>query len=154
AGDAAGLSQALAALVPHIHGEECPVCGRDYREVSKEPLLVRLALQVSRLTEQSGRLQALAKARTEVVGLLAQVERERNSVLQHRLAQDTRVALKARSAELTEARRRLENLREPAATGSAILRTHAEARERLAQMRERDQRATDIRLTLGRLCST
>lgn len=152
AGDAAGLSQALAAIVPHVHGEECPVCGRDYSEVSKEPLVVRLSAQVSRLTEQGDRLQALAKARSETVRTVTKSERERDSILQRRLAQETRVSLKARAASLTESSRRLDQLKELASSGSSILRRDAQARGRLAQLRERDQRATEIRATLGRLC--
>lgn len=154
AGDAAGLSQALAALVPHVHDEECPVCGRDYTEVSKEPLVVRLSSQVSRLTEQSDRLQALAKARSETVGAVTKSERERDSILQRRLSQETRVGLKGRTAALTESRRRLDELKELASSGSSILRRDAQARGRLSELRERDQRATDIRVALGKLCKT
>jgi DNA repair protein SbcC/Rad50 len=39
------LSQILSELISHIHDEECPVCGRDYSEVSKEPLASRGAKQ-------------------------------------------------------------------------------------------------------------
>ncbi len=151
AGDAAGLSQALAALVPHVHTEECPVCGRDYSEVSKEPLLVRLSSRVSELTEKGGRLQALAKARSETVGAVTASERERDSVLQRRVSQETRVGLKARAAELLESRRKLDAVKGLAANGAVVLRTDAQARGQLAQLRQRDQRATDVRLAVQRL---
>jgi len=150
--DAAGLSQALAALVPHIHSEECPVCGRDYSEVSEEPLVVRLSHQVSRLTEQGDRLQALAKARAETIATVGQAERDKSSVLPRRLSQEARAGLKTRIAGLTESRRRLDELREDASSGATLLRNDAEATGRLSLLRERDQHASHLRLTLTRLC--
>jgi DNA repair protein SbcC/Rad50 len=47
------LSTALAQLLPHIQGEECPVCGRDFSEISKEPLVARRSSRISQMTEPS-----------------------------------------------------------------------------------------------------
>jgi hypothetical protein len=58
-GEAEGLSRALASIIPHIHGDDCPVCGRNYHEVSGNPLVQHVSTQVARLTEQADRLQAL-----------------------------------------------------------------------------------------------
>ena len=44
------LGRTLSALVPHIHSEDCPVCGRDYSEVSREPLTAHLASRVASFT--------------------------------------------------------------------------------------------------------
>jgi exonuclease SbcC len=153
AGDAEGLSRALAALVPHIHGEDCPVCGRSFSEVSPEPLVSRVSAQVARLTERAGRLQALAKERSDATELLAATERDRDAMARRQLPQEVRVDLKARAADLDDARRKLEALTEPARVGVAILRRESAARSRLAELRDSDRRATDVRRSVAEVCA-
>jgi len=149
--DAASLSQVLATLVPHVHSDTCPVCERDFSEVSKVPLVVRLSSRVSQLTEKGDRIQALSTARSEVVGAATLAERERESVALLRVPQETRVALKARTAELLENRQKLEALKDVAEIGNAILRADAQAKGRLAQLQERDRQTTAISLVLNQL---
>jgi exonuclease SbcC len=151
-GEAEGLSRALAALVPHIHTEECPVCGRDYREVSTEPLLSHVSSQVARLTEQADRLQNLGKARLEVTSDLAKTERTRDDAARRRLAPENRSALKARVAGLVEVQRRLTDLAELAQIGADVIRREARARQRLAELRSHDRLAIDVRNTISELC--
>ena len=151
-GDAADLAHALAAILPHIHGEECPVCGRNFADVSSEPLAIRLSGRIAQLTERAGRLEALAKARAESIGHLAASQRQRGTLTQRRLQQSIRVTTKGRVAELSEARRRLEGLTEAASSGSALLQQDAEARGRLAALRERSERTTALREAVLRLC--
>ena len=79
------------------------------------------------MTEQGDRLQALAKARSETLGTVTKSERERDSILQRRLPQETRVGLKTRVAALTESRRTLDELKELASSGSSILRRDVQA---------------------------
>ncbi|TYO60858.1 hypothetical protein FXV83_41500 [Bradyrhizobium hipponense] len=38
AAEAGTLAQALAQILPHIHSDDCPVCGRDFGEIATEPL--------------------------------------------------------------------------------------------------------------------
>ena len=151
-GDAVGLAQALAAVLSHVHGEDCPVCGRDFREVSSEPLTVRLSAQISQLTERAGRIEALSRAKADTTGQLASSERERASLIQRRLEQNVRVATKGRVAELSDAHRNLETLAEAASGGSVIIRKDAEARGRLAALRDRSKGPSDIRNAVQQLC--
>jgi DNA repair protein SbcC/Rad50 len=37
------FAEALTAIAGHIHGEHCPVCGRDFSEVSSIPLAAKVA---------------------------------------------------------------------------------------------------------------
>lgn len=153
-GEAEGLSRALAALIPHIHTDDCPVCGRDYREVSAEPLVARVSSQVARLTEQADRLQSLARARIEATGDLTKAERDREAAMTRRLSQDSRVALKARVATLTEVKQNLTGMADAASTGAAAIRRDATARQRLAELRNRDTLLADLRVVLNGLCNT
>ncbi len=53
------LSLILSELFPHIHDDNCPVCGRDFGEVSKEPLASHVAKHAAELSDQAQRLRAL-----------------------------------------------------------------------------------------------
>jgi exonuclease SbcC len=149
--DAASLSRVLAGLMPHVRGEQCPVCDRDYSEVSKVPLLVHLSSRLSQLTEKGDRLQALSKARAEALGAVSLAEREREAVSLRRLSQEARVSLKAKVSELADVHRRLLALKDIADSGSVIVRRDAEATGRLAKFQERDRQATTIAQTLTQL---
>ena len=121
-GEAEGLSSALASIIPHIHGDDCPVCGRDYREVSSDPLVQHVSTQVARLTEQADRLQGLGRSRASAVSEQSKAERDRDTAIGKRLSQEARGALKARISDLTEAKRRLTDV---AASVDAGARCHA-----------------------------
>ena len=151
-GDTEALSRALAALLPHVHSEYCPVCGRDYREVSSEPLVQRVSSHVARLTEQADRVQSLGRTRVQTTDDLAKSERDRDAAASKRLTQDARGALKARVSELSEGRRRLNELAPLAATGASIIRREVQARRRLAELRGSDRMSLELRAAVGELC--
>ena len=56
--DAGALAQALAGIAPHIHTNDCPVCGRDFKEISKRALSAHVSSRIAALTESAARLQA------------------------------------------------------------------------------------------------
>ena len=88
--EAGSLAQALAEILPHIHSEDCPVCGRDFSEESAQPLQAHVSNRIAALTESAGRLQALAGERTEASRTLADAERERATVAARQLASTAR----------------------------------------------------------------
>src|ERR1039458_1255084 len=151
-GDTEALGRALAALLPHVRSEYCPVCGRDYREVSSDSLMQRVSSQVARLTEQADRVQSLGRTRVQATDDLAMNERDRDAVASRRLTQDTRAAFKARVSELSEGRRRLNDVAPLAETGAGIIRREAEARRRLSELRGRDRMSLELRAAVGELC--
>jgi exonuclease SbcC len=151
--DTQDLSRNLAELVPHIHGEDCPVCGRNFSEISSEPLAAHLSGRVARLTEQAGKLQALTAEKANAVATLARTERDRGDAASRQLTQDVRVTQKTRAARLAGAARKLADLARPAAEGAEVLRREAIGRKRLAELRSHDQRATEIRRALTELCA-
>ena len=60
-GKAGGLASALAELTSFIEGETCPVCDRDYREVSDAPLVEHVHAKVRTLSASAERLLALGR---------------------------------------------------------------------------------------------
>jgi len=151
-GEAEGLSRALASIIPHIHSDDCPVCGRNYHEVSENPLVQHVSTQVARLTEQADRLQGLGRTRTSAVAEQSKAERDRDAAIGKRLNQEARGTLKARISGLTEAKRRLADVAASVDAGAAAIRREAEAQRRLSEIRNRDRLVIELRASLGELC--
>jgi DNA repair protein SbcC/Rad50 len=152
-GDVEGLSRALASIIPHIHSDNCPVCGRDYHEVSSDPLVQRVSTQVARLAGQADRLQGLGRSRANSVSEQSKAERERDAAIGKRLGQEMRGALKARVSQLTEAKRRLNDIAVSVGAGSSAIRREAETQRRLSEIRKRDRLASELRASLGEFCN-
>jgi len=151
-GEAEGLSRALASIIPHIHGDDCPVCGRNYHEVSSDPLVQHVSTQVARLAEQADRLQGLGRSRASAVSEQSKAERARETTVGKRLSQEARGALKARISDLTEAKRRLTDVAASVDAGADAMRREAEAQRRLSEIRNRHRLAVELRDSLAELC--
>jgi exonuclease SbcC len=148
------LGKVLASLLPHIHTEECPVCGRDYSEVSQEPLSAHIAARVSDLSAQAQRLQELAQARLQALADIRGLEGERRTSSQGRLEPDRRVDIQARLALLQDSQHRLVELEDGVAQGAALLRRETEASRDLASVRDRDRVFADLRTALDDIAAT
>ena len=151
-GDTEALGRALVAILPHVHSEYCPVCGRDYREVSDDTLVQRVSSQVARLAEQADRMQGLGRTRVQANNDINKSERDRDEAASKRLTQDARGALKARVSDLSEGRRRLNELAPLAETGASIIRREVQTRRRLSELRGRDRMSLELRAAVGELC--
>ncbi len=148
--DAENLARVLAEIVPHIHGDSCPVCKRDFAELKKGPLSAEVSLSIAQLTSQAGRLRALVQKRAEEAGRLAIAERDRLSAQKEQLPPEDISNLSLRRARLEEVAAKLVSLAAAARGGATILRHQAAARESLAVMRRRDETATEIRTEVAR----
>jgi DNA repair protein SbcC/Rad50 len=151
-GEAESLSRVLASMIPHIHGNDCPVCGRDYGEVSSDPLVQHVSAHVARLTEQADRLQGLGRSRASAVAEQSKAERDRDTTNGRRLAPAIRGSLKARISELSEAQRRLADVATSVEAGAYAIRLDAEAQRRLAEIRNNDRLTVELRTSLAELC--
>lgn len=144
------LAQVLAEILPHIHSEDCPVCGRDYSETSKEPLQAQVSNRIAALTASAGRLEALSRERADASRTMADAERQRASIAARLLAPAARDQLKDRRARLRELQRSLTDIEEAARRGEQFISAAAAASQRLAQLRAHDQRAASIRTSVAR----
>jgi exonuclease SbcC len=150
AANAGTLAQALASILPHVHSEDCPVCGRDFSETSTEPLLGQLSNRIAALTESAGLLQALTRERAAAARTLADAERERARIAARQLPSFARDEMKSRSARLEELQRALTDIAPAVAVGEQLISTAAAASRRLNELRSHDQRATAIRASAAR----
>jgi exonuclease SbcC len=146
---ASELSRALAALTPHIHGEDCPVCGRDYGEVSEQPLTVHVAQRISELGEAANRLTALAGSRLEAVQDLAAQQVSLRDLEAQKLEEASKVRLAERAARMREALQRLKNLENGIALGADLMRRAADGERAAAAAREHVTAEAEIRKVVG-----
>ena len=155
-GAAEELGRVLAALIPHVHDADCPVCGRDYREISSQPLSVHLMTRVSELGQQAEHLTSLAKARLEAVDDLRGSQDARDVFAGSRMETGQKLAEMAKVARLEDAQRRLAALAGGVLEGAHVIRRAMEA-ERVRALAHREDRAaaelraeaTTVALSLG-----
>jgi exonuclease SbcC len=148
--EAGQLAQALSAMVPHVHTEECPVCSRDFREVSSSPLLGHLTARITSLTQSAGLLSALSQERANTVSAVATRDREIGLAQAQVLTAEARVEYRQRLATLEQALRNLAALEAEAKAGETLFGQAAIAAQALASARAVDQQSAAIRNAAGR----
>jgi exonuclease SbcC len=149
---AGGLARALADVVPHIHGEDCPVCGQDFNGTHQGTLSVYVQKRIAMLTEEAGRLSALTTERAHAQQRLIEVTRQWVSV-SARPDSAAALALKSRLATLVGPARELGEIAPAATEGANLIRRQARMEGRLAQLRDRDRRLSDLRNGISALAS-
>lgn len=122
------LAHALTAIAAHINDEVCPVCQRDFREVSEQPLASHVSKEVERLVEAAGRVQGLVRDRSMTSAAVEQAKLRKSEILSRQLAEEQRDAFKVDLAQLLEWRTGLTELADAAAIGTK-LQTEASAAE-------------------------
>jgi exonuclease SbcC len=137
--DAKTLANALAGVVPHIDGETCPVCSRNYAELDAGPLSAHVAAKIASLTSEAGRLQSLAAARAEESSRLASAQRDLLAAANGQLSAEDHVELTVRQAKMTNLALRLSELKDAAAEGNMLIANAATARQALVAARRRDE---------------
>lgn len=120
------LARALTAISAHIDDEVCPVCQRDFREVSEQPLASHVSEEVERLVAAAGRVQGLVRDRSTTSSAVEQAQRRKSEILSRQLADEQRDAFKVDLAQLLEWRTGLNELVDAAALGTR-LQTEASA---------------------------
>jgi exonuclease SbcC len=145
------LAKVLTEMLPHIHTETCPVCERDYREVSSKPLQAQVLARISALSESAGRLDALFREKTATVNTQASAERERALLDSRRMEAKARDELKTREANLKQLRDALEALTVPAKEGQDLSAAATLAARAIADLESKDLRANSVRDSVARL---
>jgi exonuclease SbcC len=153
AAGAGTLAEALSSLLPHIHSDDCPVCGRDFGEESKIPLQAHVSARISELTAVSGQLQALSKDRAATLAAASNVERQLGEIRSRRLDSQARDTLRTRQALLQEIHLALEIISDSVAEGQRLLEAAASASRELSDLAALDQSGTALRESLARFAT-
>ena len=148
-----GLTRALAEIVPHIHSEDCPVCGQNFSKTRQGPLSAHVQQKVATLTQQAGRVSALTTERSQTQARLSELKRQSASVQAARLDSAAVMDLQTRMARLTAPARELVELTQDVAHGAELIRNQARAEGQLAALRDRDRRAGSLRNGIAMLAA-
>lgn len=144
AADAKSLASALAAIVPHVSGDTCPVCDRNFAEESSVPLGTHIASKIAALTSEAGRLQSLASERAGESTRLSTAQRDLLGAGSQQLSAEDVAELTVRQARMADAVQRLQSLVDVAKTGMRLMADAATARDTLMLSRRRDELSTSL----------
>ena len=114
---AGSLASGLAALQDHVGDEICPVCDRDFFEVSSGDLATHLRQKIDALANQGKELDALRMRGSEVTAELQRAERQLAAIQSEFLPKDQLAELNAKSESLALLGTRFDGLEEPIAVG-------------------------------------
>lgn len=144
-------ARALSNLNAHIHDEICPVCDRDFSEVSRTPLSAHVAAKIAAVVEQAGRLQALTQGRSQNNAEVVRFDREWQAANSTLLAEAELSALKTRAANLTEIARQLIDTLSQMQEGDQLRSESARAAQTFLTLQNADQSAIVLRSGLDDL---
>ena len=134
------LIRLLAELEAHLKNDVCPVCGRDFGEVSEEPLSSHIASEISKASQEAARLQTLTKALAEASADLQALEVRWRRASSERLPKQTLASFRS-SAQV--ARSSIQTLdqrfRTVADEGLRIIGAWQTAEQLLAEISRRNQ---------------
>lgn len=139
------LARSLSDLMTHVEGDICPVCDRDFSEVSGTPLSAHVAAKVANMIEQAGRLQALLQSRTNTQSEVSRLDREMQAAVSGLMSETELSALKTRAADLTDSRGQLLQAGPTMAEGDRRRRDAAQAAQTLVALQSADQSAKVLR---------
>lgn len=120
--DARTLAAALAGIAPHVEGDLCPVCSRDFAEVDSGSLTAHIAAKIANLTSEAGRLQAFSTERASESERLTTARRDEATAERLVLQPAALVDLRQRQSAIASIRSRLEQLQGGAAHGQGCSR--------------------------------
>lgn len=153
ASNAGGLAQALAGLLPHIHTEECPVCGRNYGEISKIPLVSSVSGKVSALNESAGMLEALSREKTTTSSQLMTLSAERDRLVSTRSTQVAAEEANTERARLQILKQRLDGLADETAQATTLIHNAGIAARKLSEAREANDQLSSLIETVRQAAS-
>lgn len=143
------LAQALTAISSHIRDETCPVCGRDFTEVSETPLAAHVSEEVQRLILAAGRVESLVRDRSATVAAVTQAERRESDLTAKRLSSEQLDANKLDIARLTEWMTSLITHRGASLEGTALQAQASVAARELSILNSRQASISGLRAELS-----
>jgi DNA repair protein SbcC/Rad50 len=139
------LATALSELVPLIQDDHCPVCDRDFSEVSTAPLRAHLATHISSLSRMANELREVVTERQaentlneQHLGLLIELQTKA-------LSENVRNTLVADIAHLSEASQQLSSSKSLAIQGETLDSKERSASSSLSVLRRNQESLRGLR---------
>lgn len=149
--DADQVARALSQMLPHTHSDDCPVCGRDFGEVSSVPLRDHLSFQIEKLSASAQNLRTLADEKASVEKAKAEAERERSLILSRSLKAGAREKLFEREKVLRKLFEQLKAQGPAVDEGQLLLAEARKASQALGSIESNGSLASSLRESVDRL---
>lgn len=146
---AGSLGSALAELTAFIGDEICPVCDRNFGEVSKIPLQDHVHSKVRSLSASAERLLTLGRTRSELQVTVERLDREIEAISARRLEEEVLAELDRRLAAIVALIAELESLTEALRTGGRLRAADVAARRVVSQAETHNVSLAAARETLN-----
>jgi DNA repair protein SbcC/Rad50 len=147
--DIGGLRRSLAAILPHIHGPDCPVCSRDFSEVSEAPLADVVATRIADLGDLAERLTQLSRDQASGERKRVELERETLAIAARILNAQERLRLQDLNAKIQTVLIGAERLQPAADRGAALLAHSTAARRSMDQLSSTDSEERALRAIIS-----
>jgi exonuclease SbcC len=148
---AGSLVEGLSALRDHASSNICPVCDRDFSEVSSTHLTVHMDGKIAELTSQGARLRALRDQRDSLAAELLRTERQLEETHLETWTDEQRSDIETRKNELEELRERLEALQPAMDEGAKLQAEVANAAARQEQLEALAHETSIVNVELARI---
>ena len=131
---AGSLAEGLAALREHAADNVCPVCDRDFGEVSSTHLTTHIDRKIAGLTTQGALLGELRQQRDAIAVEVQRDDQALGDTLTETWSVAQREAVSSRRVALTDLRERLRNLQPMIIRGSELQRQRDDAKSELEEL--------------------
>nr|WP_275448654.1 AAA family ATPase [Mesorhizobium sp. IRAMC:0171] len=146
---AGSLGSALAELTSFIADDVCPVCDRDFREVSGVTLSEHVHGKIRTLSASSERLLLLGRARSEVQVTIERLDREVESIAARMLGEEALAEVDRHLATTERLIAELEGLSEVLQEGGRLRAADIAARRAVSEAQSRHVSLAAARETLS-----
>lgn len=121
------LAEALSKMIPHIHDDQCPVCRRDYAEVSDVDLTVALQERLTAMTTLAVQLADQTRERSDLNRSQASLDRERDTLVARLPDAEEKLRIQATASDLRALVAEATELAAIATAGASVLTRQADA---------------------------
>ena len=143
--DSGALAAALSEVATHVDGDTCPICARDFTEVSETPLRAHLTAHISSLSRTANELREITTERQSVTQNKIQEQRRVSELENSVLEESVRNKLGVEISRLQEITQRLLTTEDAAAEGSALLLRTQSAASLLSEQRQNQEALAGLR---------
>lgn len=118
--DSGSLGSALAELTAFISDDVCPVCDRNFGEISQVPLTEHVHIKVRTLSASAERLLTLGRTRSDLQVGIEKIDRELEAIAARRADDETLAQLERRLALIVAVISEIETLGDAIREGSRL----------------------------------
>lgn len=134
-GSAGSLGSALAELTSFISDETCPVCDRDFSEVSEVALSEHVRSNVRVFSASAERLLTVGRTRSEVRVVIDQLKREIEAIAVRKLDEESIAELDRKLSAFKAILNDIEGIKETLSIGARLRSIDIDARRRESKAR-------------------